>query len=92
MAVNHSGDSDSTGSMTGNLLGAHLGLGGLPRPWLDELEMREQIERLKGKMTLLRHLAALRQETLGGFLFAESHNENGHTKRLGFRVHVYHRP
>jgi ADP-ribosylglycohydrolase len=46
LAVNHSGDSDSTGSMTGNLLGAHLGSGGLPKLWLHELEMREEIERL----------------------------------------------
>ena len=27
-------------------MGAHLGSGGLPRPWLDELEMMGQIERL----------------------------------------------
>jgi hypothetical protein len=32
--------------MTGNLLGAHLGSGGLPKLWLHELEMREEIERL----------------------------------------------
>ena len=46
LAVNHSGDSDSTGSMTGNLLGAHLGSGALPLRWLDELEMRNEIERI----------------------------------------------
>ena len=38
MAVNHSGDSDSTGSIAGNLLGAVLGVGAVPAEWLDELE------------------------------------------------------
>jgi len=30
MAVNHSGDSDSTGSITGNILGAYLGISSIP--------------------------------------------------------------
>jgi ADP-ribosylglycohydrolase len=34
LAVNHSGDSDSTGAITGNLLGAWLGEHALPRPWV----------------------------------------------------------
>lgn len=29
-SVNHSGDSDSTGAVTGNILGAYLGLSGIP--------------------------------------------------------------
>ena len=44
LAVNHSGDSDSTGSMTGNLLGALLGQDAIPSRWLRELELREVIE------------------------------------------------
>lgn len=39
-AVNHSGDSDSTGAITGNLLGAAYGDLALPLPWLVELEGR----------------------------------------------------
>ncbi len=42
-AVNHSGDSDSTGAIAGNILGAWLGEDALPQKWLDKLEMRELI-------------------------------------------------
>ncbi len=42
-AVNHSGDSDSTGAMTGNLLGALHGLDAIPERWLRPLELREVI-------------------------------------------------
>jgi ADP-ribosylglycohydrolase len=45
LAVNHGGDSDSTGSITGNLLGAIHGERAIPRRWLDALELREEIER-----------------------------------------------
>ncbi|MET9241807.1 ADP-ribosylglycohydrolase family protein [Nonomuraea sp. NPDC003709] len=46
LSVNHSGDSDSTGSVCGNLLGALHGTGVLPAAWLRPLEGRETIERL----------------------------------------------
>jgi ADP-ribosylglycohydrolase len=45
-AVNHSGDSDSTGAITGNLLGALWGEAAIPPAWLAELELREEIGRL----------------------------------------------
>ena len=45
-AVNHSGDSDSTGSITGNLLGAYYGTDDIPRRWTDRLELRTEIEQL----------------------------------------------
>lgn len=45
-AVNHSGDSDSTGSIAGNLLGAMHGRAALPDRWTDELELRAEIEQL----------------------------------------------
>ncbi len=44
--INHSGDSDSTGSITGNLLGVQFGVGAIPQNWLKRLELREAIERL----------------------------------------------
>ena len=44
LAVNHSGDSDSTGAITGNILGALLGINAIPKKWLEELELREVIE------------------------------------------------
>lgn len=42
-AVNHSGDSDSTGAVTGNILGAYLGLNKIPQKYLDKLELRDVI-------------------------------------------------
>ncbi|KRQ21069.1 hypothetical protein BKG82_24590 [Mycobacteroides chelonae] len=41
--MNHSGDSDSAGSITVNLLGAMWGAPSLPPDWLDRLELREVI-------------------------------------------------
>lgn len=46
LAVNHSGDSDSTGSVCGNLLGAQHGLEALPADWLAELEGQAVIAQL----------------------------------------------
>jgi ADP-ribosylglycohydrolase len=43
LAVNHGGDSDSTGSIAGNLLGLIHGEAGIPPRWLDALELREVI-------------------------------------------------
>jgi ADP-ribosylglycohydrolase len=43
LAVNHSGDSDSTGSIAGNLLGARLGSAAIPARWLEPLELRDEI-------------------------------------------------
>ena len=42
-AVNHKGDSDSTGSITGNIVGAHVGLKGIPDKFVSDLELREVI-------------------------------------------------
>ena len=42
-SVNHSGDSDSTGAVTGNIMGAYLGLKGIPKKYLDNLELKEII-------------------------------------------------
>ena len=45
-AVNHNGDSDSTGAIAGNILGAYLGEEALPREWMDKLELTEVINSL----------------------------------------------
>ncbi len=42
-AVNHSGDSDSTGSVTGNIIGAYLGISAIPEKYLSNLELKEVI-------------------------------------------------
>ncbi|MEU9478857.1 ADP-ribosylglycohydrolase family protein [Streptomyces sp. NPDC048191] len=46
LAVNHSGDSDSTGSICGNLVGARYGDTGLPHDWVAQLEGRDRIAAL----------------------------------------------
>jgi len=43
VSVNHGGDSDSTGAVTGNILGAHLGYDSLPKKYLDHLELKDII-------------------------------------------------
>ena len=42
-AVNHDGDSDSNGAITGNLLGAFLGLSQIDTKWLEFLELKDTI-------------------------------------------------
>lgn len=42
-AVNHRGDSDSTGAITGNILGAYLGIDAIPEKYKDCLECRDVI-------------------------------------------------
>ncbi len=45
-AVNHSGDSDSTGLIAGHLLGIQYGSAAIPSRWLQRLELRKVIERI----------------------------------------------
>lgn len=42
-AVNHKGDSDSTGAVTGNILGAVLGYGAIEDKWKKDLELSDII-------------------------------------------------
>jgi ADP-ribosylglycohydrolase len=50
LAVNHGGDSDSTGAITGNILGVLSHSRDLPLEWLVELELRDEIEQLAGDL------------------------------------------
>lgn len=45
-AVNHNGDSDSTGAITGNILGAYLGTDGIPKEWMEKIELRDEITQI----------------------------------------------
>jgi ADP-ribosylglycohydrolase len=45
-AVNHSGDSDSTGSIAGAILGAKLGVEAIPEEWIARLENAHEISEL----------------------------------------------
>ncbi|MCR4645872.1 MAG: ADP-ribosylglycohydrolase family protein [Oscillospiraceae bacterium] len=42
-SVNHDGDSDSTGAVCGNLLGARLGLNAIPQKYILDLELRSTL-------------------------------------------------
>ena len=42
-AVNHDGDSDSTGAITGNIVGVRLGIGGIPDKYKENLELKKVI-------------------------------------------------
>lgn len=46
LAVNHDGDSDSTGAIVGNLLGAVHGTSIIPSKWLEPLELKEVISEI----------------------------------------------
>lgn len=45
-AVNHDGDSDSTGSIAGNIIGAYLGEESIPGYYLDSLELKDIIKEI----------------------------------------------
>jgi ADP-ribosyl-[dinitrogen reductase] hydrolase len=57
-AVNHSGDSDSTGAIAGNIAGLIYGVDAIPVSWLEGLELRDEITAVADD------LLALREETL----------------------------
>jgi len=58
LAVNHSGDSDSTGALAGSLAGTLYGVEAIPDRWTSDLELRTDI------IALADDLAALRAGTL----------------------------
>lgn len=54
LAVNHSGDSDSTGSLVGQLLGTAWGQEVIPERWLVDLELRDVIDRIADDLVAVR--------------------------------------
>ncbi|MHB1457325.1 MAG: ADP-ribosylglycohydrolase family protein [Armatimonadota bacterium] len=53
LAVNHGGDSDSTGAITGNILGAMWGRQSIPDEFLLDLELRSIIEQMASDVSNL---------------------------------------
>ncbi len=49
-AVNHSGDSDSTGAIAGNIVGASIGYRAIPEKFRENLELREVILEMAGDL------------------------------------------
>ena len=52
VSVNHSGDSDSTGSITGNLLGLINGIDSIPIKWINNLKYKDIIEKIAVEIEL----------------------------------------
>ena len=52
-AVNHGGDSDSTGAICGNIMGAHLGFNAIPDKYIGKLELLEQLLELADDLAIL---------------------------------------
>ncbi len=52
-AVNHSGDSDSTGAVTGNILGAYIGYEKIPAKFKENIDVEEAIESIVSKFSNL---------------------------------------
>lgn len=78
MAVNHNGDSDTTGALTGNLLGVVWGEQGIPAPWLKQLELRKVIAEVADD------LFACRQWSIGPGAESEEFNKKIWGKYPGY--------
>ena len=50
VSVNHAGDSDSTGSLTGQILGTLFGYNAIPKSWLNNLELHDVIMELSNDL------------------------------------------
>ncbi len=46
VSINHDGDSDSTGAITGNILGAYLGISHIPQEWVEKVELADVITQI----------------------------------------------
>lgn len=53
LSANHDGDTDSTASVTGALLGAHLGLAAIPREWTQRIERRADLARIANTLAAI---------------------------------------
>lgn len=49
-AVNHNGDSDSTGAVTGNIIGAYLGIEAIPDYYTEKVELKDVVLEISDKL------------------------------------------
>jgi ADP-ribosyl-[dinitrogen reductase] hydrolase len=66
-SVNHSGDSDSTGAIAGNILGALFGLESIPERWLNALDMRDLVNEVAEDLHSCSHDWASEQVRSGNY-------------------------
>ncbi|MGV8906217.1 MAG: ADP-ribosylglycohydrolase family protein [Acetobacterium sp.] len=62
LSVNHDGDSDSTGAICGNILGAVYGINALPEAWIANIELKELLTDMSHKLFELSEYAFSRKE------------------------------
>lgn len=53
-AVNHDGDSDSTGAIAGNIIGAFLGIGRIPSYYKENIELRDVVLEIADDLYMLK--------------------------------------
>lgn len=73
-AVNHRGDSDSTGAVTGNIVGTYLGLRGIPEEFTENLELRDVIQTLADLTAHFAGIIALKSDKNFWFIRNELYN------------------
>ena len=49
-AVNHNGDSDSTGAITGNIIGAYLGIEAIPDYYKEKVELKDVVIEMSDRL------------------------------------------
>jgi ADP-ribosyl-[dinitrogen reductase] hydrolase len=62
LAVTHSGDSDSTGCITGHILGALHGVEAIPQRWLDQLDLSDVVDTVATDLYRASHDAEARNQ------------------------------
>ncbi len=67
LAVNHGGDSDSTGSVTGQILGARDGVAVIPQRWLAKVECVSIVDRLVETFVGLDDGSVAAEDIIGDF-------------------------
>ena len=53
VSVNHDGDSDSTGAITGNILGVYSGLSQIPKTWIEKVELKEELTQVADDLLVI---------------------------------------
>lgn len=58
-SINHSGDSDSVGCITGAIIGTALGYEGIPNQWVKKIENRSILNTVSNELYRLRRIEKL---------------------------------
>lgn len=84
LSVNHSGDSDTTGAICGNLMGALHGPQRFPLDWLQRVELADQIEKLAGDFCSVFENSSWFSDSLFGYDYErfETETDARHAARL----------